>query len=72
MGLMDEINADQRPRTYTNKIEELKAKLSEEDFTELMEAINDPTINQNAIRRVLKARGITVSSGWLCEFRTNT
>jgi hypothetical protein len=35
-----------------------------------MEAINDPTINQNAIRRVLKARGITVSSGWLCEFRT--
>jgi hypothetical protein len=70
MGLMDEINADSRPRTYATKIDELKAKLSEKDFEELMEAINDPTINQNAIRRVLKARGITVSSGWLCEFRT--
>ena len=70
MGLMDEINADQRPRTYATKVDELKAKLSEQDFNELMEAISDPTINQNAIRRVLRARGITVSSGWLCQFRT--
>jgi ribosomal protein L12E/L44/L45/RPP1/RPP2 len=67
---MDEINADLRPLTYPTKIDELKAKLSEQDFKELMEAINNPTINQNAIRRVLRARGITVSAGWLSQFRT--
>lgn len=67
---MDEINADSRPRTYPTKLDELRAKLSPEDFEELMGAIKDPTINQNAIRRVLRTRGITVSSGWLCQFRT--
>ena len=66
---MDEINADQRPRTYATKLDELRAKLSEEDFNDLLEILNDPTINQNAIRRVLKARGIAVSSGWLSQIR---
>ena len=70
MGLMDEINKQDRSIRYSSKLAELKDKLSPEDFAEFMVAINNPRINQTAIRRVLQARGIMVGSGTLSRLRS--
>jgi len=70
MGLMDEISKQDRSIRYSSKLAELKDKLSPEDFAEFMAAINNPRINQTAIRRVLQARGIMVGSGTLSRLRS--
>lgn len=70
MGLMDEISKQDRSIRYSSKLAELKDKLSPEDFAEFMVAINNPRINQTAIRRVLQARGIMVGSGTLSRLRS--
>lgn len=70
MGLMDEISKQERSIRYSSKLAELKDKLSPEDFADFMDAINNPRINQTAIRRVLQARGIMVGSGTLSRLRS--
>lgn len=70
MGLMDEIAKQEGSIRYSSKLAELKDKLSEEDFADFMAAINNPRINQTAIRRVLQARGIAVGSGTLSRLRS--
>lgn len=70
MGLMDEIKSDERPFSPRSKREELKIKLSPEDYDEFLKALNDSNISQAAIRRALQARGIHIATGTLSIMRS--
>jgi len=70
MGLMDEIKSDERAASPRTKRQELKDKLSPEDYDDFVKALNDPNISQAAIRRALAARGIHVASGTLSQMRS--
>lgn len=72
MGLMDEIQQQKRSASFPTKWEELKTKLSPEDFADFVAAISNPHISQAAIRRVLHGRGINISSGKLSEMRSDS
>jgi len=70
MGLMNEVENDERPHSRRSKREELKAKLSPEDYDDFLKAITDPNISQAAIRRALAARGIHIATGTLSIMRS--
>lgn len=66
---MDEIQSDNNAIRYRNKWDEVKDKLSPEDFEDFVAAVKNPSINQAAIRRVLKSRGIHLGAGTISQMR---
>jgi len=51
------------------KMAEIEKSLNKKDFAEFQTALADPTISVGAIHKVLKTRGIDVSTLWLRNVR---
>lgn len=70
MGLMDEFKAEAvGPRR--NKMDEIREKLSAEDYNDFIEALDIPSISQMTLVRVLAKRGVHIGHGTISEMRRN-
>ena len=68
MGFLDETRSH-TGRVYHNKMDDIKRVLSKKDYSDFLEAMNDTTISQAAIARVLRKRGIEISKSTVSAFR---
>lgn len=68
MGFLDDARSHTK-RNYPNKLDQIKAALSDEDYQEFLAAMVDPTISQVAIAQALKKRGIDIGKGTISEHR---
>ena len=68
MGFLDETRSH-TGRVYRNKMDDIKQVLSKKDYSDFLEAMNDTTISQAAIARVLRKRGIEISKSTVSAFR---
>jgi hypothetical protein len=68
--LLDEINKEQ-PKTggRRSRIDEILADLSPEDAADLVVALDDHSVAQVSIMRVLAKRGYKVSQATLSQYR---
>jgi len=70
MGFLDDARAHEK-RAWPNKIDQIRAALSEEEFGEFVAAMLDLTISQRAITMALKKRGIHMGQGTISYHRRN-
>ena len=68
MGFLDDARVNSR-REYPNKLDQIKAVLSDEDYEEFLQAMFDPTISQVAITKALQKRGVHIGKGTISEHR---
>jgi hypothetical protein len=68
-GLRDEI-ANERPKRRKNRIEQIAARLNDDDRVAFIDALNDPSITAVAIIRVLARRGIKLSESSVSTYRS--
>ena len=65
---MDEVKSESHP-ARRNKMDEIREKLTEQDYKEFMEAILDERISQMALVRALQRRNIPIGKGTISEMR---
>lgn len=68
MGLMDEVKSDSNP-VRRNKMDEIKDKLTKQDYQEFIQAMLDVRISQMALVRALQRRDIHIGKGTISEMR---
>lgn len=68
MGFLDDARAESNA-VRQNKIDVIKALLSEKDYKDFVAAMSDPTITNRAIMIALKKRGIHVGAGTMSHHR---
>jgi hypothetical protein len=65
---MNEVKSYQR--TYRGgKLEEIKSKLSKDDWADFVKAMLDPAVPSVAIIRALEKQGIKISTGGISNIR---
>lgn len=68
--LLDEIKKELRAtKGRQSRIAEILAQLSPADATDLQAALDDHTISQTSISRVMQARGFKLTSSVICRYR---
>ena len=68
--LLDEIKKELRTtKGRQSRIAEILAQLSPADATDLQAALDDHTISQTSISRVMQARGFKLTSSVICRYR---
>lgn len=65
---MDEVKSESHPKRR-NKMDEIKDKLTKQDYKEFIEAILDVRISQMALVRALQRRDIHIGKGTISEMR---
>lgn len=65
---MDEVKSESHPKRR-NKMDEIKEKLTKQDYKEFIEAMVDVRISQMALVRALQRRGIPIGKGTISEMR---
>ena len=70
MGFLDEVRQE-TGRVYRRRIDEIKGLLSEQDYTDFMEALANPQISISAICRALKKRGVNAAESTIRGERHN-
>lgn len=70
MGFLDEVRQE-TGRVYRRRIDEIKGLLSEQDYTDFMEALANPKISISAICRALKKRGVNAAESTIRGERHN-
>jgi hypothetical protein len=70
MGFLDEVRQE-TGRVYRRRIDEIKGLLSDEDYTDFMEALANPQISISAICRALKKRGVNAAESTIRAERHN-
>lgn len=68
MGFLDDARAESIT-VRQNKIDVIKASLSEKDYKDFVAAMQDPTISGRAIIIALKKRGIHIGAGTMSHYR---
>lgn len=61
MSLFDEFKAESKPRQYKCIVNSIFESLDENESADLQAALDDPSITNSAIARVLAARGFPVT-----------
>ena len=70
MGFLDEVR--QEPgRVYRRRIDEIREKVSEQDYADFIEALANPQISISAICRALKKRGVNAAESTIRTERHN-
>lgn len=68
--LLDEIKSElPRNSGRQNRVNEILASLSPDDAADLQAALDDHTIPQVSIARVMQARGIDLKQSVICRYR---
>lgn len=67
--LFDEIQNSCKQRIQPNKMDEFKAKMSEEEYQDLMDALQDTRLSTVVIARVLKTKGYEISANTVLNWR---
>ena len=68
--LLDEIKKELRTtKGRQSRIAEILAQLSPADATDLQAALDDHTVPQTSISRVMQARGFKLTSSVICRYR---
>ena len=70
MGFLDEVRQE-TGRVYRRRIDEIKVLLSEQDYTDFMEALANTQISISAICRALKKRGVNAAESTIRGERHN-
>lgn len=70
MGFLDEVRQE-TGRVYRRRIDEIRGLLSEQDYTDFMEALANPQISISAICRALKKRGVNAAESTIRTERHN-
>lgn len=67
--LFEEFKTMSAQRIQPNKLDELKAKMPEDEYKDLIDAISDTSISSVVISRVLKTKGYEISGNTILNWR---
>lgn len=67
--LLDEIQTETRPNVATPKIARIVASMPRQDALDFITALNDATIGNTAIARVLQKNGYDINDKIISQYR---